>query len=79
MLPVLGAVLIFAPIFIRGSEAVTNAAPGISGPGLAQWLVYYFVVWSVLIALTALVNAALTRAEPADEDDASQPVPPGEG
>ena len=55
LLPVLGAVLVFAPVFIRGE------ATGAAGPDLADWLVYYFAVWTGLIALTAFVSRALTR------------------
>lgn len=56
LLPVLGLVLVFAPIFIRGDG--TQAG----GPGLADWLVYYFAIWLGLIVLTAFVSRALVRS-----------------
>lgn len=55
LLPVLALVLFFAPIFIAGDA-------GGGGHDLSTWLVYYFAVWLALIALTALVSLALTRA-----------------
>ncbi|MEQ8368316.1 MAG: hypothetical protein RIB61_16575 [Roseicyclus sp.] len=73
LLPILGFVLIFAPIFIRGTEAM----PGAEGaPGLGDWLVYYFVVWVVLIILTALVSHALIRVSP-DSAPVSDPTEDG--
>ncbi|WP_210730478.1 hypothetical protein [Roseicyclus persicicus] len=69
LLPVLGLVLFFAPVFIRGDAAE-------AGPSLSSWLVYYFAVWIGLIVLTAVVSRALTpggRAEP------GSPPPPPEG
>ncbi|MEM7723012.1 MAG: hypothetical protein AAF376_11615 [Pseudomonadota bacterium] len=65
LLPILGVVLIFAPVFIRDSEAVTA---GSDGTGLEQWIVYYFVIWIGLIALTAVVSRALTRTEEAESE-----------
>lgn len=59
LMPVLATVLIFAPIFIRGTD------PG-AGQGMADWLVYYFAIWIGVIALTALVNRALMRVTSAD-------------
>jgi len=65
LLPVLGLVLVFAPIFIRG-EAAGDSTP------LSGWLIYYFSVWIVLIALTAFVSRALQRAAPGPGDDSSE-------
>lgn len=73
LLPVLGLVLLFAPVFIRGD--VTEQTE-VGGPGLSDWLVYYFSVWIGLIALTAYVSHALARG---DKIDAKTPPPGGEG
>jgi hypothetical protein len=69
LLPVLGLVLFFAPIFIRGDEAA-------GGPTLSSWLVYYFGVWIGLIVLTALVSRALALS---DRPEAPPAPPEGEG
>jgi hypothetical protein len=66
LLPVLGLVLVFAPVFIRGEA-------GAGGPDLATWLVYYFAVWLVLIALAAFVSRALMRGEGARVPPPSDP------
>ena len=66
LLPILGAVLFFAPIFIRDGTAFSG-----EGPGLATWLVYYFVVWLGLIVLTGVVSRALTQASAGTPDDVS--------
>ena len=60
LLPVLGLILIFGPIFIR--EGGGEAAP-ISGT-----LVYYFAIWLALIGMTALVGRALNRVTPPGQD-----------
>lgn len=72
LLPVLGAALLFAPVFVRGGEGGLQSglqsglnADAVVGPGLAQWLVYYFAVWLGLIVLTALISLALVRTGPA--------------
>lgn len=67
LLPVLGLLLVFAPIFIRGDMSD-------GGTQLSGWLVYYFVVWIGLIALTAFVSRALTRSDAARPD---APAPGG--
>ena len=72
LLPVLGLVLVFAPVFIRGEAAQVE----VGGPDLADWLVYYFSVWLGLIVLTAFVSRALTRSKGA-ETPPSQPGPEG--
>jgi hypothetical protein len=59
LLPVLGMILFFGPVFISDD---TGGEAG-AGTGLAEWLVYCFVVWAMLIALTALVNRALGANE----------------
>jgi hypothetical protein len=59
LLPVLGMILFFGPVFISDD---TGGEAG-AGTGLAEWLVYCFVVWAMLIALTALVNRALANAK----------------
>jgi len=51
LLPFLGAILIFGPIFIRDD--------GVGAPTLADQLVYYFVIWLGVIILTACVSHAL--------------------
>ncbi|MEJ6395254.1 hypothetical protein V8J82_18480 [Gymnodinialimonas sp. 2305UL16-5] len=61
LLPVLGVILLFGPIFIRGDEA--------EPPILAGGLVYYFAVWIGLIILTALVSRALRRVGGQDSAD----------
>lgn len=66
LLPVLGLVLVFAPIFIRGDA--TEAG----GPVLADWLVYYFAIWLGLIVLTAFVSFALVRS---GRSESPQPPP----
>ncbi len=67
LLPVLGLVLIFGPIFIRGPEA--------DAVDLSGTLVYYFVIWAGLIALTAFVSGALSRMQ--GIDDTSPDTSPG--
>lgn len=74
LLPVLGLVLILAPTFIRG-----EAVPEADGPRLSSWLVYYFIVWIGLIAVTAFVSRALVRSEaavPGDPADLAAPADP---
>ncbi len=63
LLPVLGLILIFGPIFIRDD-------PEGAALTLAGGLVYYLAVWLGLIVLTALVSRALAAAgqNPLDED-----------
>lgn len=68
LLPFLGAILIFGPIFIRDN--------GADAPTLATTLVYYFAVWFGLIGLTALVNLALIRTAPGDTEDGAAPPKP---
>lgn len=69
LLPILGLVLFFAPVFIRGDGAGGDDG----GPTLENWLVYYFAVWVGLILLTAFVSRALTRGGQAE----APPPPPG--
>ncbi len=76
LLPVLGIVLIFAPIFIRDSDAVTGGGPA---TGLSQWLVYYFVIWIGLIGITALVSRALVRSSPDAGATTPEDPPAGKG
>lgn len=61
LLPVLGIILFFGPVFIGGAED--------AGTGRAGWLVYLFVVWLGLIVVTMLVSRALTWNAPPDEGD----------
>jgi hypothetical protein len=70
LLPVLGLVLVFAPVFIRGDAALMG------GADLSNWLVYYFVVWIGLIVLTAFVSRALTRGDRAARTDGPPPEGP---
>lgn len=67
LLPLLGAVLLFGPVFIRTEEAPATGVTDAAAPaatGLDAWLVYYFCVWAGLIAITFLVNRALLRMTP---------------
>jgi hypothetical protein len=66
LMPVLGALLIFGPVFIRGSDPAGDV-------GLAGWLIYFFVIWLGLIVLSAVVSRALARV---GGDD---PTPGGDG
>ena len=68
LMPVLGLVLFFAPVFIRGDEEA-------GGPDLSTWLVYYFAIWICLIALTALVSRALASG---GRSEVAPPPPDGE-
>nr|WP_255599351.1 hypothetical protein [Hasllibacter sp. MH4015] len=77
LLPVLGLILIFGPIFIRGGDTAAEAEPGVTGPDMADGLVYYFAIWLVLIVLTALVARALVGAAP-EETEGQGPEPPPE-
>ncbi len=52
LMPVLGALLIFGPAFIRGSNPADDA-------GLSAWLIYFMIIWLGLIVLTAIVARAL--------------------
>ncbi len=65
LLPLLGLVLIFGPIFIRGAGAEAES--------LSVTLVYYFGIWLGLIVLSALVSRALTAMSGPDEP---VPTPP---
>ena len=65
LLPVLGLLLVFAPVLIRGDTAL------LGGANLSNWLVYYFVVWIVLIVLTGFVSWSLTRGDRKAQTDAS--------
>lgn len=56
LLPVLGLVLVFAPIFIRGD---TQDA----GVQMSGWLIYYFSIWVGLIVLTGFVSRALMQSD----------------
>jgi hypothetical protein len=61
LLPVLGMILFFGPVFISDDGGASDAHG--AGAGLAEWLVYCFVVWLLLIAMTMLVNRALAQGE----------------
>lgn len=69
LLPILGLILIFGPIFIRDDDA--------GAPTLAGGLVYYLSIWLGLVVLTALVGRALMGASP--PDPISPPDPPTDG
>jgi hypothetical protein len=56
LLPVLGMILFFGPVFIGGGD--------VEGASLADWLVYIFVVWLGLIVVTMLVSRALADGLP---------------
>ncbi len=51
LVPILGLILIFGPIFIRDDPA--------AGGTLGGGLVYYFAVWLGLIVLTAVLSRSL--------------------
>jgi hypothetical protein len=70
LLPVLGAVMLFGPVFIR-SEAEERATAG-----LDAWLVYFFIVWAGLIVATFIVNRALMRVTPGEEAAAAAATRP---
>ncbi len=60
LLPILGLILLFGPIFIRGEgDGTADVDATLSGG-----LIYYFAVWLGLIVLTALVSRALVGASP---------------
>lgn len=63
LLPVLGMILFFGPVFIIEDGTSDE------GTGMAAWLVYCFVVWVLLIFVTLLVNRALARNEPRADAD----------
>lgn len=67
LLPVLGMILFFGPVFISAGE------PG--GPGLASWGVYLLVTWLGIIALTAAVSRTLV--DTVGEADQAEPSPGG--
>jgi hypothetical protein len=60
LVPILGLILIFGPIFIRDD---TDA-----GGFLGSSLIYYFSIWLGLIVLTAVLSRALARSGPAEGD-----------
>lgn len=68
LLPFLGAILIFGPIFIRDD--------GAGAPTLATTLVYFFAVWFCVIVLTALVSRALLRSTPGEVEEGGSPPAP---
>lgn len=68
LLPFLGAILIFGPVFIRDDAA--------DAPTLATTLVYFFAVWFGVIVLTALVSRALVRGIPGEPEDGGAPAAP---
>ena len=65
LLPFLGAILIFGPIFIRDDAAGASTVAG--------ELVYYFAIWLGVILLTALVSRALVRGGAGEARDAETP------
>lgn len=73
LLPILGLILIFGPIFIRDD---TDAGGTVGGR-----LIYYLAVWLVLIVLTALISRSLASGPtseadvPDPSDEATKPVP----
>lgn len=70
LLPFLGAILIFGPIFIRDE--------GGGAPTLASELVYYFAIWFGVIVLTALVSRALIGSSLGEGDTADTEADPTE-
>jgi hypothetical protein len=62
LLPVLGMILFFGPVFITGEDG--------QGAGMADWLVYLLITWLGLIAVTMLVSRALAEDAPAPHPSA---------
>jgi len=60
LLPILGLILIFGPIFIRADR----------GTHLGTGLVYYLAIWLALIILAALISRALARMDPGTDEAA---------
>ena len=63
LLPFLGVILFMQPLLAAGQ----------GGNGTAGWLVYVFVVWVMLILVTAILSRRLAKT---GSDEAS---PPGHG
>lgn len=61
LLPILGLILFFSPIFIRAGRETD----------LAGGLVYYMAIWFGLIVLAALISSALARMSAEEAADAS--------
>ncbi len=66
LVPVLGVLLFFGPVFILSSSTGVDS-------GTAGWLVYFLGVWLGLVILSAALSSALGWAFPqgraADETD----------
>ena len=60
LMPVLGALLFFGPVFILTSDT------GVGG-ATARWLVYFLLVWLGLVGLSAGLSLALGRASRGEE------------
>ncbi|QXT38086.1 hypothetical protein [Gymnodinialimonas ceratoperidinii] len=67
LLPFLGAIMIFGPVFIRDEEG--------GAPTLAGELVYYFAIWLGLIVLTAVISRALVRSVGGEGETSAPPSP----
>ena len=63
LLPILGLILIFGPIFISDDTEAVGALGG--------RLIYFFAIWLVLIVLTAVVSRALMSGAPSDDEPSS--------
>lgn len=74
LLPILGLILLFGPIFIRDEAAGGGDGGLVEAPTLASGLVYYFAVWLGLIVLTAVVSRAMSRAAPSADAETMTPV-----
>jgi hypothetical protein len=70
LLPVLGMILFFGPVFIGG-----GGGGDVEGASLADWLVYIFVVWLGLIVVTMLVSRALAGSLPEVDADGREGGP----
>ncbi len=62
LVPILGVILIFGPIFIR-DDTVSGGGPGGT---LGAGLIYYFAVWIGLIVLTAVISRSLRVSSPSE-------------
>ncbi|MFT6933456.1 MAG: hypothetical protein ACJAXT_002164 [Paracoccaceae bacterium] len=68
LLPVLGTMLFFGPIFILTNDR------GVSG-ATSGWLIYFYLIWFGLIVLAGVVTTALNRLKSEVEEGHKTPKP----